>query len=50
MNNVHQVYSLAWNRLAERLSNKTSWGSIEIKTLMAECLKWAIDKIASEEA
>lgn len=32
------LYQVAWQRLLERIEQKTSWGKTELKNLMLECL------------
>ena len=32
------IYKEAWQRLIKEIEKKTSWGKIELKTLMLDCL------------
>jgi hypothetical protein len=38
-----EVYQKAWTLLQNRLERKTSWGKLEVKMLMGQCLKDALD-------
>ncbi len=35
------TFAKAWALVKERISTKTSWGSLEVKNLMFECLQEA---------
>jgi len=35
------VFARAWKKLKERIEGKTSWGKLEVKNLMFECLSEA---------
>ena len=45
------VFAKAWEKLKRRIEDKTSWGKLEIKNLMFDCLQEAAldeDKASDE--